>query len=148
MAKMIEIDFDPDERTLRQFGWIALAGFGLLAALAWFEKLMFAGGLGDARAPVAAGLLAVGVLAAGIGLVHPKANRFLFVGLALLAFPIGFVLSYAILTTLFFLIIAPIGAVMRIAGHDPMNRELDPAAESYWTPAGPMPPRDRYFKQF
>ena len=30
---MIEIDFRPDEKTLRQFGWIALGGFGLLATL-------------------------------------------------------------------------------------------------------------------
>lgn len=148
MAKMIEIDFDPDERTLRQFGWIALGGFGLLAGLAWFEKLIFAFGLGAAKTPIALGLLAVGVLAAVIGLVYPKANRFLFVGLAVLAFPIGFVLSYVIMTTLFFLIIGPIGVVMRLLGHDPMNRKLEPEAASYWIPADPMPPRDRYFKQF
>jgi hypothetical protein len=148
MAKMIEIDFDPDERTLRQFGWIALVGFGVVAALAWFEKLVFAFGLGEARVPVALGLLAVGVLAAVLGLVAPRANRFLFVGLAVLAFPIGFVLSYVIMTTLFFVIIGPIGVIMRLVGHDPMNRQLDPDAESYWTPADPMPARDRYFKQF
>jgi len=148
MAKMIEIDFDPDERTLRQFGWIALGGFSVLAALAWSEKLVFAFGLGEARVAVAGALLAVGVLAAAIGLIHPRANRFLFVGLAVLAFPIGFVLSYVIMTTLFFAIIGPIGVIMRLVGHDPMNRELDPSAETYWTPADPMPPRERYFKQF
>jgi len=148
MAKMIEIDFHPDEKTLRQFGWIALLGFGGLAALAWFEKLVFAGGLGDARTPLAAGLLGLGLLAWLFGQVRPKANRPLFVGLALLAFPIGFVLSYVILTTLFFVIIAPIGVAMRLLGHDPMNRKLEPEATTYWTPSGPAPPRDRYFKQF
>jgi hypothetical protein len=148
MAKLIEIDFDPDETTLRQFGWIALGGFGLLAALAWFEKLIFAFGLGEARATVAGALLAVGALAAVIGLVHPRANRFLYVGLTLVAFPIGFVLSYVILTTLFFVIIAPIGVLMRLLGHDPMHRTLDPDAESYWVPAEPAPARERYFKQF
>jgi hypothetical protein len=148
VAKMIEIDFHPDDRTLRQFGWIALAGFGLMAVLAWFEKLVFASGLGEARVPVATALLAVGVLAALIGLVRPQGNRFLFVGLALLAFPIGFVLSYVILTTLFFVVIAPIGIFMRLAGHDPMHRSADPTADSYWRPADPMPPRARYFKQF
>lgn len=148
MAKMIEIDFDPDERTLRQFGWIALGGFALLAALAWFEKLIFAFGLGEARVPVAGALLALGALAALIGLVYPKANRPLFVGLALIAFPIGFVLSHVIMVVLFFGIIGPIGVIMRLVGHDPMNRRLDPEAESYWTPADPMPPRERYFKQF
>lgn len=148
MAKMVEIDFNPDERTLRQFGWIALGGFGLLALLAWNEWLVFSFGLGEARATAAGALLAVGVLAALLGLVFPRANRPLFVGLALLAFPIGFVLSYVILSVLFFAIIAPIGVLMRLFGHDPMHRRLEPALESYWTKAAPPPPRSRYFKQF
>lgn len=148
MARMIEIDWNPDAQTLRQFGWVALGGFGLLAVLAWQEWLIFAFGLGAARPAVAAALLAVGVGAAALGLVFPKGNRYLFVGLTLLAFPIGFVLSYLILTTLFFGIIAPIGIVMRWVGHDPMKRTADPDAASYWVPAEPMPPKARYFKQF
>lgn len=148
MAKMIEIDFSPDERMLRQFGWVALGGFGLLAALAYFEQLVFAFGLGAARIPVAAGLAGVGLLAAVIGAVHPKANRPLFVGLAVLAFPIGFVLSYLILGSVFFLVITPTGFIMRLLGRDPMMRTFDPDATSYWTPAPPAPERDHYFKQF
>jgi len=148
MAKMVEIDFNPDERTLRQFGWIALGGFGLLALLAWKEWLIFAFGLGEARPAVAGTLLALGALAAFLGLVFPRANRPLFVGLALLAFPIGFVLSYVILSFLFFVIIAPIGALMRLLGHDPMHRHLEPELETYWAKAPPAPPRSRYFRQF
>ena len=49
MAKMIELDLNPDDRTLRQFGWIALGGFGFIAIIAWFEVLIFAFGLGAAR---------------------------------------------------------------------------------------------------
>lgn len=145
---MVEIDFHPDDRTLRQFGWIALGGFGLLSGLAWFERAMFASGLGEARVPVAGALLAIGVIAALVGTVRPQGNRFLFVGLALLAFPIGFVLSYVILTTLFFVVIAPVGIFMRLTGHDPMHRSFDPQADSYWKPSEPMPPSERYFKQF
>jgi hypothetical protein len=148
VAKLIEIDFHPDERTLRQFGWVALGGFGLLALLAWNERLLFSFGLGAARPAVAGALLGVGALAAALGLVFPRANRPLFVGLTLLAFPIGFVLSYLILTVLFFGVIAPIGVLMRLLGHDPMNRRLEPGAPSYWTPAPPPPPTSRYFKQF
>jgi len=40
MSKMIEIDFRPDDRTLRQFGWIALVGFGFVAAIAWHEVVV------------------------------------------------------------------------------------------------------------
>jgi hypothetical protein len=148
MAKMIEIDFHPDERTLRQFGWIALVGFGLLALLAWQEWLVFSFGLGEARLRVAGGLLAVGVLAALLGLVYPRANQPLFVGLALLAFPIGFVLSHVILAVLFFGVIAPIGTLLRLLGHDPMHRRFEPGVRTYWTQAPPSPPRSRYFRQF
>ena len=49
MSKMIEINLSPDEKTLRQFGWIALGGFGFLAVIAWFEVLIFAFGYGLAR---------------------------------------------------------------------------------------------------
>ena len=44
MAKMIEIQMDPDEKTLKQFGFIALVGMGAIAGLAWFELLIFSGG--------------------------------------------------------------------------------------------------------
>jgi hypothetical protein len=145
---MVEIDFHPDERTLRQFGWIALGGFAVVAVLAWQEWLVFAFGLGAARPWVAGGLLALGVLSALLGRLWPVGNRPLFVGLALLAFPIGFVLSYVILAVLFFGIITPIGLFMRALGHDPLQRRPRPDAPTYWNPAPPRPARSRYFKQF
>ena len=53
MANIIQIDLNPDTRTLRQFGWIALLGFGLLATLAWNEWLIFSFGLGEWKQTVA-----------------------------------------------------------------------------------------------
>ena len=41
MSKLVEINFNPDTKTLRQFGVIALVGFGILGALAYYEKLLF-----------------------------------------------------------------------------------------------------------
>ncbi len=55
MANMIEIDWRPDRRTLRQFGFIAVGGFGFIAAIAWFEVLIFSFGLGEARPFVSGG---------------------------------------------------------------------------------------------
>ena len=59
MPQMIEINLRPDERTLRQFGFIAVAGFAGLAAIAWFEVLIFSFGLGVAREPLAIAFAAV-----------------------------------------------------------------------------------------
>lgn len=148
MSRLVEIDFNPDTKTLRQFGIIAFVGFSVLAGLAYFEKLIFAFGLGDARLTVAVSLAALGLLALVLGLVFPRANRFLYVGLSLLAFPIGFVLSYVIMGALYFLVIGPIAVVFRLAGRDPMRRARDPHASSYWSPARPPRDKESYFHQY
>lgn len=148
MAGMVQIDFDPPPRILRQFGWIALVGFGLVAALAWTESLIFAFGLGAARPWVAGAAAGLGLLAACFSLVAPRANRPLYVGLALLTFPIGFVLSHVILAALFFGLFVPVALFFRVTGRDPMRRAWDREAESYWLPAHPPRPKERYFRQY
>ncbi len=148
MSQMVEMNLRPDARTLRQFGWIALGGFGLLALLAWNGWLAFAY-LGEAsRASVALGLAVLAAVSGLFSLVHPKANLPIYLGLTIAAFPIGFVLSYVIMGTLFYVVIAPIGLVMRLFGHDPMERRIQRDAKSYWVDARPQRPRDSYFKQF
>ena len=149
MAQMIDLNLDPDAKTLRQFGFIALVGFAAIAALVWFEKLIFAGGwMGDMREPVAQTLVGLGVLAAVISVVYPKANKPLFIGLSILAFPIGFVLSYVIMGTLYFLIITPIGLGLRLFGEDPMQRGFKSDGTSYWSDCRPARSSESYFKQF
>jgi hypothetical protein len=148
MSKLVEINFNPDTKTLRQFGVIAFVGFGILAALAYYEKLIFSFGLGDARMPVVMIFVALGSIALLFSLVAPRANRFLYVGLTLLAFPIGFVLSYVIMGTLFFLIIGPIALIFRLFGKDPMHRGYDPSAATYWCAARPPRDKESYFHQY
>jgi hypothetical protein len=148
MSKLVEINFNPDRKTLRQFGVIAFVGFGILAALAYYEKLIFSFGLGNARIPLVMGFVVVGSVALFFSLVYPKVNRILYVGLTLLAFPIGFVLSYVIMGVLYFLIIGPIAIVMRLFGKDSMHRGYDPNAPTYWTAARPPRDKDSYFHQY
>ncbi|MEE3330337.1 MAG: SxtJ family membrane protein [Myxococcota bacterium] len=149
MAQMIDLDFDPDEKTLRQFGFIALFGFSAIAALAWFELLVFATGwLGEARETVAYSLLGAGGVTSMLSLVYPKANKPIFVGLSILAFPIGFVLSYVIMGTLFFVVITPIGVLVRLFAEDPMHRGFEADSDSYWSDCRADRPNESYFKQF
>ena len=148
MSKMIEIDFDPADATLRQFGWVALVGFEVLAALAWFEVAIFAFGLGSARPWVSAIFGGFAALAACFSLVWPRGNKPIFVGLSVVTFPIGFVLSYLILGSVFYLLIAPVAIVFRVVGRDPMHRRFDPEAESYWSEPRPRRPNEAYFRQY
>ena len=148
MASMIEIDLRPDSRTLRHFGWIALVGFGLLATMAWNEWLIFSFGLGAWKQTVVGALAAVGVLAAVFSLVYPKANLPIYLGLTILAYPIGFVLSYVIMGTIFYLMLAPVGIFFRLTGRDPLKRHFEPETASYWVDSRPARPSESYFRQF
>jgi Saxitoxin biosynthesis operon protein SxtJ len=148
MSQMVEMNLRPDARTLRQFGWIALAGFGLLALMASQGWLVFHYLAEGTRGSVAMVLGALAAVSALFSLVFPKANWPIYVGLTVLAFPIGFVLSYVIMATLFYVVIAPIGFLLRLFGQDPMDRRLLPAAKTYWIDARPERPRESYFKQF
>lgn len=148
MSKLVRIDWNPDTETLRQFGWIALVGFGLIAVLAWFEWLVFGFGLGDTRPYVAAGAAGLGVIAALTSIVYAPANRALYVALSVVTYPIGFVLSHVLLAALFFGLFAPLALFFRVIGRDPMRRTYDPAAASYWQPARAPRSLERYFRQF
>ena len=148
MANMIEINLNPDEKTLRQFGWIALVGFGFIALIAWNDWLIFAFGLGAAKPYVAGIAGGLGVLSALFSLVYPKANQPIFAGLSILTYPIGFVVSYVIMGTLFYVLIAPLAIFFKIVGRDSMDRSYDPEAVSYWSDPRPARPKEAYFKQF
>lgn len=148
MSKVIELDWNPSAKILRDFGFIALLGFGALALMAWFGVLLFSFGLGEARTPVAAGLAGLGGLSALFSLAYPQANKPIYLALSVLTYPIGFVLSYVLMGGLFFLLFAPLGIAFRLFGRDSMYRGLDERAETYWRKARPARPRDRYFRQF
>ncbi len=148
MASMIQIDLRPDRRTLRQFGWIALVGFSLLATLAWNEWLMFSVGLGAWKQSVVAGLLGLAGLAAFFSLVYPQANLPIYLGLTILAYPIGFVLSYVIMGTIFYLLFAPVGILFRLTGRDLLRRRFEAQTSSYWVDSRKARPNESYFHQF
>lgn len=148
MSKIVEIDFNPGERTLRQFGLVALVGFGFIAVIAWFEVLVFGFGLGGAKPWVVGGCAGLALASALFALVYPKANRPIYVGLSLITYPIGFVLSYVIMGALFFGMLAPVAVFFRLIGRDSLHRRYDRGEESYWSDARAARAKESYFKQF
>ncbi len=148
MSKMIEIDWRPDDRVLRQFGIIALFGFSLLAVLAWWELLIFSIGLGEARPIVTYVFAGLAGLSAFFSAVAPRANLPIYLGLTVLSYPIGFVLSYVIMGFLFFVMITPVGLFFRLTGYDPLHRKFDREATTYWMDPRPRRGKESYFRQF
>jgi hypothetical protein len=139
------INWNPAEKTLRQFGFVTLVGFPLLAwALArWFPSLFVI----DPKWAALYGL-ALGVFAAAVGMISPKMLKPIFVGLSLVTFPIGLVVGELFLGTIFYLLFGLVSVIFRLVGFDPMTQQFDRAASTYWTPkAQPTGPK-QYFKQY
>jgi len=54
-----------------------------------------------------------------------------------------------ILALTYYLVITPIGLLLRVFGKDALQRKIDPDADSYWIERKPEPfDRERYEKQF
>jgi hypothetical protein len=136
---MIDINWDPSRRELRQFGGLCILFFGGLSAWAWFghESSLWATVAGTAA-----------VVLGGLGLAAPGLLRWVFVGWTLAAFPIGWTISHILMAIIYFGLITPIGLVMRAVGYDPMEREFDRQATTYWKKHEQSQDVGRYFRQF
>jgi hypothetical protein len=145
----IKIDLNPDASKLRQFGFIALVAFGLIGGYVLWRGGLFGFDFGAAARPVAYILIGLGALSGLLSLMAPRANRPLYVGLVVLTYPIGFVVSYVIMGVLFYLVITPVGLVFRLLRRDSLTRRIDRDAPTYWVarPEGELA-KERYFKQF
>jgi hypothetical protein len=62
---------------------------------------------------------------------------------------LGAIVAPVALGVVFYLVIAPIGAMMRLTGKDPLRLRRDPGAASYWISRDPPgPPPDSMGNQF
>ncbi len=146
--KIINVNLKPDISQLRQFGGICFVAFGLLGWMVWWKGGLLGLDFGEARWPVVYLLWGAGSISGLFSLVFPRANRPLFVGLSLVTYPIGYVVSHVVMALIFFGVITPVGLLFRILGRDPLNRRFESDRESYWEPHQPPEDEGRYYKQF
>jgi hypothetical protein len=143
---MVEMNWRPTDRQLRQFGWFSLIGFPLVGwALAGFRA---PAAWSTTLTTVLAVLAALGLAFAVVGTVRPGWLTYPFVGLSLIAFPIGFVVSYLLLIVLYYGIFTPVGLFFRLIGRDALERRFDRSASTYWTEKKMPTDIRRYFRQY
>ncbi len=119
---MINPQWRPDARQLRQFAWVSLVGFPALGLLLWRAH----------GAPwVAAVLAALGVLVWLVGLVEPNRIRIVYVALLAVSVPIGWVVSGVLLRLVFYGVVTPLGLLFRVVGRDALSLRR-PQGPSYW----------------
>jgi hypothetical protein len=136
---MLDVNWNPSRRELRQF-----AGLCLVFGAAVGGLILYRGGSWS----VALTIWAVAAMVAALGLASPTLMRPIYMGWMAAAYPIGWTVSHFVLAVTFYLVVTPIGLLLRLAGREPLGRRPHGSAGSYWIRH--EPPRDAasYFKQF
>ena len=139
---LIEINRDPSRTELVVFAALLPAFLGVVGFV--LHRLGLAG------AARALWIAAPFVLAAGLLLawVAPGALRLLYLAWMHAALPIGWTVSMAVMVACFYLVLTPIGLVLRALGRDPLERRFDRNAASYWVRRETTDGFGRYFRQF
>lgn len=134
---MIDANFRPDAKQLRQFAWIALPGFCLFGWMAFRAS---------GRTDIALGLAAVGAFLAVIGSIAPRVVLPVYLAMMVLAYPIGLVVSEVLLRAIYYGAFTPVALLFRAFRRDPL-RLRKPDVASYWTPRRQRTDPLAYFRQ-
>lgn len=149
MSYFLKFQTNPDERTLRHFGWIALVVFNLLALFIILKRGNIEDLVGDTIwLLISMGLIIVGLLSGALSRFYPSGNRLLFIILSGLAYPFGFVLGLLLMSAFFYLLITPIGLIRRVLGYDSLKRYIEKNKSTYWEVSREDREPHDYFKQF
>lgn len=137
---LIEVNWKPSQKELRQF---ALIWFPLACLALGFMIWRFTHSVNWAAIPVVLGLVL-----APFAYWIPAFSQALFSGWMAAAYPIGWTISHLIMAAIYFLLITPMGLVMRLCGRDSMGHRFDESRDTYWVPHQPPKDSQQYFRQY
>ena len=132
------VNWRPDARELRRFAVAMLIGFSVLGLLAAWR----AGGVATASIV----LWSIGVFLAGAAFV-PKLGRAAYLAVYLPTSIIGYVVSNVLLALMFFLVITPLGIILRLMGKD-LLQQRPRKDKAQWIPVKTAKSEDSYYRQF
>ena len=137
---MIKLELNPPREQLSQFGWFSLFGFPAIGGVMWWKF-----GVPETVFWV---LLSVGVSVFAASRVDPRLVRPVFVGLMLIAVPIGVVISFVLIAAIYYLMVTPFGILFRAFGKDPLDKRPDPTLPTYWHERGKPRPAASYLRLY
>jgi len=137
---MIEINWNPKHKELRNFGIIALIASAVISLFLYIIK--------DVGIHWTLVISCIGFAIFLSSLISAKLTRIIYLGLTLITLPIGWIVSFILLAIFYFLVITPLALFFRLIGRDPLSRKFDPTIDSYWFKRTPPEKMDRYYHQF
>lgn len=134
---MMEINFHPDNRQVRNFGLASLVALPLAAAF-WTHGSL----------PAIVYATAIGGLLSALGIAWPRGLRPLLVAINIVSAPLAMLIHDLVLSLAFFVVVVPVGLVFRLFGRDTLQLKMDRKASTYWQ--AKKQPRDvrSYFRRW
>ena len=118
---------DQSKQVMRKFGLL----LGIILAV--FCAIVFYKHRSEVEIPISVFVFGIlSIFSFITALLYPKALKPINTVMIFIGMIIGWIMTRVILTILFFVVILPIGLVLRISGHDSMNRKPDAKLQSYW----------------
>ncbi len=115
------INWKPNTKTLRQFGWTVFIGFGVIGALAFWKG----------HRPAAMGMWGGSAFVLTLALIAPVLVRpfyFIWMGFGLV---MGSIMSRVMLTVIFYLVVTPVALFFKLIRRDELERKKTDR-QTYW----------------
>jgi hypothetical protein len=136
---LVDKNREPTRSELRIFGVLLAVFFGLIGGLVLHRTGSWT---------LATVLWTATLLLCSFYYAVPTAQSMIFHAWLAVVYPIGWIISHALLAMTFYLVITPIGLAVRLCSRDSLQRKLDRSAKTYWSPHNTIEDTERYFQQF
>ncbi|MAI31089.1 MAG: hypothetical protein CMM07_05360 [Rhodopirellula sp.] len=133
--KLIELNWSPTDRQLRQFGGVCMV---MLPALGWIWG-------GSTLAIL--GLCILGLTLAAAALSHPTSIRPIFLTLMVITSPIGLVVGELSMIMIYFGLFLPLSLAFRVMGRDALQLKRLESSSSYWQEKKQPASASTYYRQ-
>jgi hypothetical protein len=135
---LIRVNHNPSRRQLQIFALLWLIAFALLGLTTWRHG----------HGLPAYAIWVAGIVVPLLGAMVPGLLRIVYLTATYATLPVGLTVSLVTLLAVYYLVISPLGLLLRLLGHDPMQRRFDRGASTYWSPREKSESPSRYFRQF
>lgn len=133
---LFDVNFNPTNRQLRQFGTICLLALPLIAWV-WTRSAVITGWA-----------CAAGLALCGVGRFAPTVLRPVFLGLTFVSLPLGLIAGELALILIYFCLFVPMSIVFRIAGRDTLGRRSRSREKTFWRERKKPRSAGSYYHQF
>ena len=137
---VVDFNWNPSHRELRVFSALLILFCAIVASVGLF------GTISSPAIPIA--IFSTGAVLGTIGLLSPALIRYVYIAWMVAVSPIAIVVSNTVLIIVFFGVVWPTAALLRLKQRDALLLRFDRTAKSYWVAREPARDQRSYFRQF